>query len=94
VRGGHSNLAVSGVRSNWGAMWSGEFDENKKGIRKDPFIYEADIQVQLISKGQPNPLKNILHENETIFIVEKSSASPVLTYHQSSSITIYRLLML
>lgn len=48
-----------------------EFDENKKGIRKDPFIYEADIQVQLISKGQPNPLKNILHENETIFIVEK-----------------------
>ncbi|XP_070653043.1 protein zwilch homolog isoform X4 [Bos indicus] len=83
--GAHFSLAVSGVRSNWGAMWSGanraaeefyagllqEFDENKKGIRKDPFIYEADIQVQLISKGQPNPLKNILHENETIFIVEK-----------------------
>uniref|UniRef100_A0A8C6CJM9 Protein zwilch n=1 Tax=Moschus moschiferus TaxID=68415 RepID=A0A8C6CJM9_MOSMO len=66
-------------------MWSGanraaeefyagllqEFDEKKKGICKDPFIYEADIQVQLISKGQANPLKNILHENETIFIVEK-----------------------
>ncbi|XP_043775782.1 protein zwilch homolog isoform X4 [Cervus elaphus] len=31
----------------------------------------ADVQVQLISKGQPNPLKNILHENETMFIVEK-----------------------
>ncbi|XP_070233420.1 protein zwilch homolog isoform X3 [Bos mutus] len=83
--GAHFSLAVSGLQSNWGAMWSGanraaeefyagllqEFDENKKGIRKDPFIYEADIQVQLISKGQPNPLKNILHENETIFIVEK-----------------------
>nr|XP_020732488.1 protein zwilch homolog isoform X5 [Odocoileus virginianus texanus] len=66
-------------------MWSGanraaeefyagllqKFDEEKKGICKDPFIYEADVQVQLISKGQPNPLKNILHENETMFIVEK-----------------------
>ncbi|OWK09901.1 ZWILCH [Cervus elaphus hippelaphus] len=66
-------------------MWSGanraaeefyavllqEFDEEKKGICKGPFIYEADVQVQLISKGQPNPLKNILHENETMFIVEK-----------------------
>uniref|UniRef100_A0A8C2NZZ8 Protein zwilch n=1 Tax=Capra hircus TaxID=9925 RepID=A0A8C2NZZ8_CAPHI len=32
---------------------------------------EEDLDLQLISKGQPNPLKNILHENETIFIVEK-----------------------
>ncbi|KAJ8790357.1 hypothetical protein J1605_021434 [Eschrichtius robustus] len=48
-----------------------EFDEEKKGICKDPFIYEADVQVQLISKGQPNPLKNILNENDTVFIVEK-----------------------
>lgn len=31
--------------------------------------------MQLISKGQPNPLKNILHENETIFIVEKVVSS-------------------
>uniref|UniRef100_A0A9L0RZN0 Protein zwilch n=1 Tax=Equus caballus TaxID=9796 RepID=A0A9L0RZN0_HORSE len=49
----------------------GEFDEEKKGICKDPFIYETDIQVQLISKGQPNPLKNILNENDVIFIMEK-----------------------
>ncbi|XP_048188734.1 protein zwilch homolog [Perognathus longimembris pacificus] len=48
-----------------------EFNEEKKGSRKDPLIYEADVQVQLISKGQPNPLKNILNENELVFIVEK-----------------------
>ncbi|EPY81724.1 hypothetical protein CB1_000715035 [Camelus ferus] len=48
-----------------------EFNEEKKGICKDPFIYEADVQVQLISKGQPNPLKNILNENDRVFIVEK-----------------------
>ncbi|XP_004453183.1 protein zwilch homolog isoform X2 [Dasypus novemcinctus] len=47
------------------------FDEEKKGIYKDPFIYEADIQVQLTSKGQPNPLKNILNENDGVFIMEK-----------------------
>uniref|UniRef100_A0A8C4LC54 Protein zwilch n=1 Tax=Equus asinus asinus TaxID=83772 RepID=A0A8C4LC54_EQUAS len=43
----------------------------KKGICKDPFVYETDIQVQLISKGQPNPLKNILNENDVIFVMEK-----------------------
>nr|KAF6503609.1 zwilch kinetochore protein [Molossus molossus] len=48
-----------------------EFDEEKKGISKDPFIYEADVQVQLIGKGQPNPLKNILNENDVVFILEK-----------------------
>ncbi|XP_032965463.1 protein zwilch homolog isoform X3 [Rhinolophus ferrumequinum] len=48
-----------------------EVDEEKKGICKDPFIYEADVQVQLISKGQPNPLKNILNENDVVFILEK-----------------------
>ncbi|XP_042639107.1 protein zwilch homolog [Orycteropus afer afer] len=47
------------------------FEEEKKGICKEPFIYETDVQVQLISKGQPNPLKNILHENDVIFIMEK-----------------------
>ncbi|XP_023585512.1 protein zwilch homolog [Trichechus manatus latirostris] len=47
------------------------FDEEKKGICKDPFIYEADVQVQLISKGQRNPLRNILNENDIIFIMEK-----------------------
>ncbi|XP_010596358.1 protein zwilch homolog [Loxodonta africana] len=47
------------------------FDEEKKGICKDPFVYEADVQVQLISKGQPDPLKNILNENDTAFIMEK-----------------------
>ncbi|XP_020021444.1 protein zwilch homolog [Castor canadensis] len=50
-----------------------EFNEEKKGICKDPFIYEADIQVQLISKSQPNPLKNILNENDSVFIVEKAA---------------------
>ncbi|KAM4829219.1 protein zwilch homolog [Thomomys bottae] len=49
-----------------------EFNEEKKGSSKDPFIYEADIKVQLISKGQPNPLKNILNESELVFIVEKA----------------------
>ncbi|XP_053452077.1 protein zwilch homolog isoform X2 [Nycticebus coucang] len=48
-----------------------EFNEEKKGIYKDPFIYEADVQVQLISKGQLNPLKNILNENDIVFIAEK-----------------------
>uniref|UniRef100_A0A8C5Z2U4 Protein zwilch n=1 Tax=Marmota marmota marmota TaxID=9994 RepID=A0A8C5Z2U4_MARMA len=52
-----------------------EFNEEKKGICKDPFIYEADIQVQLINKGQPNPLKNILNENDLVFIVEKVVSS-------------------
>ncbi|XP_011795755.1 PREDICTED: protein zwilch homolog isoform X1 [Colobus angolensis palliatus] len=47
------------------------FNEEKKGVHKDPFLYEADVQVQLISKGQPNPLKNILNENDLVFIVEK-----------------------
>ncbi|XP_004711993.1 protein zwilch homolog [Echinops telfairi] len=41
------------------------FEEEQKGICKDPFIYETDVQVQLISKGQPNPLKNILHLSKT-----------------------------
>ncbi|XP_042543334.1 protein zwilch homolog isoform X1 [Dipodomys spectabilis] len=49
-----------------------EFNEEKKGSCKDPFVYEGDIQVQLISKGQANPLKNILNENELVFIVEKA----------------------
>ncbi|KAM6201942.1 protein zwilch homolog [Rhynchocyon petersi] len=48
-----------------------ELDEDKKGTCKDPFVYEADVQVQFISKGQPNPLKNILSEDDTIFIMEK-----------------------
>ncbi|ERE75408.1 putative protein zwilch like protein, partial [Cricetulus griseus] len=31
----------------------------------------ADVQVQLISKGQPNLLKTILNENDEVFLVEK-----------------------
>ncbi|XP_057580865.1 protein zwilch homolog isoform X1 [Hippopotamus amphibius kiboko] len=58
-----------------------EFDEAKKGICKDPFIYEADVQVQLLSKGQPNPLKNILNENDTVFIVEKVPLEKEETSH-------------
>ncbi|XP_049633853.1 protein zwilch homolog [Suncus etruscus] len=46
-------------------------DEEKKGICKDPLVYEADVQVQLISKGQPCPLKNILDESEVAFIAER-----------------------
>ncbi|XP_038436710.1 protein zwilch homolog isoform X10 [Canis lupus familiaris] len=58
-----------------------EFDEEKKGIHNDPFIYEADVQVQLISKGQPNPLKNILDENDVVFIVEKLPLEKEETSH-------------
>uniref|UniRef100_I3MDV6 Protein zwilch n=1 Tax=Ictidomys tridecemlineatus TaxID=43179 RepID=I3MDV6_ICTTR len=58
-----------------------EFNEEKKGICKDPFIYEADIQVQLINKGQPNPLKNILNENDIVFIVEKVPLEKEETSH-------------
>ncbi|XP_027781803.1 protein zwilch homolog isoform X1 [Marmota flaviventris] len=58
-----------------------EFNEEKKGICKDPFIYEADIQVQLINKGQPNPLKNILNENDLVFIVEKVPLEKEETSH-------------
>ncbi|XP_048960109.1 protein zwilch homolog isoform X4 [Canis lupus dingo] len=58
-----------------------EFDEEKKGIHNDPFIYEADVQVQLISKGQPNPLKNILDENDVVFIMEKLPLEKEETSH-------------
>ncbi|KAI2574784.1 protein zwilch homolog isoform 1 [Homo sapiens] len=58
-----------------------KFNEEKKGIRKDPFLYEADVQVQLISKGQPNPLKNILNENDIVFIVEKVPLEKEETSH-------------
>ncbi|ELK24837.1 Protein zwilch like protein [Myotis davidii] len=58
-----------------------EFDEEKKGICKDPFIYEADVQVQLIGKGQPNPLKNILNENDVVFILEKVPLEKEETSH-------------
>ncbi|XP_032720527.1 protein zwilch homolog isoform X2 [Lontra canadensis] len=58
-----------------------EFDEEKKGVHKDPFIYEADIQVQLISKGQPNPLKNILNENDLVFVMEKLPLDKEETSH-------------
>ncbi|XP_006153547.1 protein zwilch homolog isoform X2 [Tupaia chinensis] len=57
------------------------FDEEKKGIYKDPFIYEADVQVQLISKGRPNPLKSILNENDTVFIAEKVPLEKEETSH-------------
>uniref|UniRef100_A0A8C0K651 Protein zwilch n=1 Tax=Canis lupus dingo TaxID=286419 RepID=A0A8C0K651_CANLU len=53
----------------------------KKGIHNDPFIYEADVQVQLISKGQPNPLKNILDENDVVFIMEKLPLEKEETSH-------------
>lgn len=57
------------------------FNEEKKGICKDPFFYEADVQVQLVSKGQPNPLKNILNENDVVFIVEKVPLEKEETSH-------------
>uniref|UniRef100_A0A2K6MUB2 Protein zwilch n=1 Tax=Rhinopithecus bieti TaxID=61621 RepID=A0A2K6MUB2_RHIBE len=57
------------------------FNEEKKGVHKDPFLYEADVQVQLINKGQPNPLKNILNENDLVFIVEKVPLEKEETSH-------------
>uniref|UniRef100_A0A7N9CFJ6 Protein zwilch n=1 Tax=Macaca fascicularis TaxID=9541 RepID=A0A7N9CFJ6_MACFA len=57
------------------------FNEEKKGVHKDPFLYEADVQVQLISKDQPNPLKNILNENDLVFIVEKVPLEKEETSH-------------
>ncbi|XP_040825501.1 protein zwilch homolog [Ochotona curzoniae] len=62
-----------------------KFNEEKKGISKDPFIYEADVQVQLISKGQPNPLGNILKENDVIFIVEQVPLEKKETSHVEES---------
>ncbi|XP_063099384.1 protein zwilch homolog isoform X2 [Cavia porcellus] len=59
-----------------------EFNEGKKGICKDPFIYEADVQVQLISKGQPNPVKSILGEHDVIFLVEKAPLEKEETSHE------------
>uniref|UniRef100_A0A2K6RC38 Protein zwilch n=1 Tax=Rhinopithecus roxellana TaxID=61622 RepID=A0A2K6RC38_RHIRO len=41
----------------------------------------ADVQVQLINKGQPNPLKNILNENDLVFIVEKVPLEKEETSH-------------
>uniref|UniRef100_A0A8I5T5U3 Protein zwilch n=1 Tax=Pongo abelii TaxID=9601 RepID=A0A8I5T5U3_PONAB len=41
----------------------------------------AGVQVQLISKGQPNPLKNILNENDIVFIVEKVPLEKEETSH-------------
>ncbi|XP_021092685.1 protein zwilch homolog isoform X2 [Heterocephalus glaber] len=58
-----------------------KFNEEKKGVCKDPFIYEADVQVQLISKGQPNPIKNILSENDFVFIMEKVPLEKEETSH-------------
>uniref|UniRef100_A0A8C9Q2W4 Uncharacterized protein n=1 Tax=Spermophilus dauricus TaxID=99837 RepID=A0A8C9Q2W4_SPEDA len=52
-----------------------EFNEEKKGICKDPFIYECDLGKRMSMKGQPNPLKNILNENGLVFIVEKVVSS-------------------
>ncbi|XP_054984945.1 protein zwilch homolog [Sorex araneus] len=45
-----------------------EFYEEKKGICREPFIYEADVQVQLLCQGQPSPLEAILNESEAAFI--------------------------
>ncbi|KAI5163892.1 protein zwilch homolog [Manis pentadactyla] len=82
------------LQLDWGGMWSRmnraaeefyarllqEFNE-EKGICKDPFIFEADVQVQLIGKGQPNPLKNVLNGNDIVFIVEKVTLEKEETSH-------------
>nr|XP_036865844.1 protein zwilch homolog [Manis javanica] len=82
------------LQLDWGGMWSRmnraaeefyarllqEFNE-EKGICKDPFIFEADVQVQLIGKGQPTPLKNILNGNDIVFIVEKVTLEKEETSH-------------
>ncbi|XP_017354153.1 protein zwilch homolog isoform X1 [Cebus imitator] len=63
---------MNGAAEEFYSLLLQEYNEEKKGIQRDPFLYEADVQVQLISKGQPNPLKNILNENDIVFIVEKA----------------------
>ncbi|XP_008834571.1 protein zwilch homolog [Nannospalax galili] len=62
-----------------------EFKEEKKEICKDPFIYEADVQVHLISKGQPNLLKTVLNENDLVFIVERVPLEKEETSHVEES---------
>ncbi|XP_060240905.1 protein zwilch homolog isoform X2 [Meriones unguiculatus] len=63
------------ARTNGAAerLYSGllqKFNEEKKGVSKDPFIYEGEVQVQ-ISQGQPDLLKAIPNENDLVFLVEK-----------------------
>uniref|UniRef100_A0A2K6CG35 Protein zwilch n=1 Tax=Macaca nemestrina TaxID=9545 RepID=A0A2K6CG35_MACNE len=62
--------------------------ETRLGNMVRPCLYKkqkqlgvADVQVQLISKGQPNPLKNILNENDLVFIVEKVPLEKEETSH-------------
>ncbi|XP_060031628.1 protein zwilch homolog isoform X2 [Erinaceus europaeus] len=45
--------------------------EDEKGGCGDPVTYETDVQVHLVSRGQPSPLENILNENDVVFIVER-----------------------
>uniref|UniRef100_A0A2I3S9W2 Protein zwilch n=1 Tax=Pan troglodytes TaxID=9598 RepID=A0A2I3S9W2_PANTR len=59
-------------------------DHLRSGVRYQPGQHgetPADVQVQLISKGQPNPLKNVLNENDIVFIVEKVPLEKEETSH-------------
>ncbi|XP_029336917.1 protein zwilch homolog isoform X2 [Mus caroli] len=71
--GGHGSMwsRMNRAAEEFYARLRQEFNEEKKGASKDPFIYETDVQVQLISKGQPSLLKTILNENDLVFLVEK-----------------------
>uniref|UniRef100_A0A8D1JMR9 Protein zwilch n=1 Tax=Sus scrofa TaxID=9823 RepID=A0A8D1JMR9_PIG len=74
-------LRMNQAAEEFYALLLKKFNEEKKGICKDPLIYEADVQVQLISKGQPNPLKNILNESDIVFIVENVPLEKEETSH-------------
>lgn len=74
-------LRMNQAAEEFYALLLKKFNEEKKGICKDPLIYEADVQVQLISKGQPNPLKNILNESDIVFVVENVPLEKEETSH-------------
>ncbi|XP_077685045.1 protein zwilch homolog isoform X1 [Eretmochelys imbricata] len=47
------------------------YNEGNKGIPKDPFPFEADIQVRLIDEGCGSPLECFWNGNSMIFIMQK-----------------------
>ncbi|XP_032621956.1 protein zwilch homolog isoform X1 [Chelonoidis abingdonii] len=48
------------------------YNEGNKGIPKDPFPFEADVQVHLIGEGCRSPLESFWNGNSMIFIMQKA----------------------
>ncbi|XP_075752987.1 protein zwilch homolog isoform X2 [Pelodiscus sinensis] len=48
------------------------YHEGNKGIPKDPFPFEADVQVHLIGEGCKSPLESFWNGNSMIFIMQKA----------------------